>query len=38
MDEPTENTKQDSTITPESFDEETAIYLLKLLDGKMTIA
>lgn len=38
MDEPTENTEQDSTITPESFDEETAIYLLKLLDGKMALA
>lgn len=38
IDEPTENTEQDSTITPESFDKETAIYLLKLLDGKMTLA
>ena len=38
MDEPTENTEQASTITPESFDEETTIYLLKLLDGKMTLA
>lgn len=38
MDEPTENTEQDSTFTLESFDEETAIYLLKLLDGKMTLA
>lgn len=33
-----EVTEQDSTVSPASFDEDTAIYLLKLLDGKMTIA
>lgn len=37
LDEPTES-EQSSSITPSSFDEDTAIYLLKLLDGKMDLA
>lgn len=35
---PVETYKQPSTVSPSSFDEDTAIYLLKLLDGKMDIA
>lgn len=38
VDEPTETIEQDSTFSPSSFDEDTAIYLLKLLDGKMDLA
>lgn len=34
----TETVEQSVPITPSSFDEYTAIYLLKLLDGKMDIA
>lgn len=34
----TETVEQSVPITPSSFDEDTAIYLLKLLDGKMDIA
>lgn len=34
----TETAEQSATITPSSFDEDTAIFLLKLLDGKMDIA
>lgn len=30
--------EQTSTISPSSFDEDTVIFLLKLLDGKMDIA
>ncbi len=37
LDEPTTE-EQSATISPSSFDEDTAIYLLKLLDGKMDIA
>lgn len=37
LDEPTTE-EQPSTVSPSSFDEYTAIYLLKLLDGKMDIA
>ena len=34
----TETAEQSATISPSSFDEDTAIYLLKLFDGKMDIA
>jgi hypothetical protein len=37
LDEPTTE-EQSATISPSSFDEDTAIYLLKLLDSKMDIA
>ena len=37
LDEPTTE-EQSVPISPSSFDEDTAIYLLKLLDGKMDIA
>lgn len=37
LDEPTAE-EQSSAVSPSSFDEDTAIYLLKLLDGKMDIA
>ncbi len=33
-----ESDEQYPSITPSSFDEDTAIYLLKLLDGKMDLA
>lgn len=36
--EPTTSEEQSPSITPSSFDEDTAITLLKLLDGKMDIA
>ena len=35
--DPTETVEQ-SSFSPSSFDEDTAIYLLKLLDGKMDLA
>lgn len=37
LDEPSTE-EQSSTVSLTSFDEDTAIYLLKLLDGKMDIA
>ena len=37
LDEPTTE-EQPTAVSPSSFDEDTAIYLLKLLDGKMDIA
>ncbi len=37
LDEPSTE-EQPSTVSPSSFDEDTAIYLLKLLDGKLDIA
>ncbi|WP_251547936.1 Cas9 inhibitor AcrIIA9 family protein [Pumilibacter intestinalis] len=37
LDEPSTE-EQTSTISPSSFDEDTVIFLLKLLDGKMDIA
>lgn len=36
MDKPTEDVTP--TVSPSSFDEDTAVYLFKLLDGKMDIA
>ena len=36
--ESTESDEQTLSISPSSFDENTAIYLLKLLDGKMDLA
>lgn len=36
--DPAEDYKQPTAVSPSSFDEDTAIYLLKLLDGKMDIA
>ena len=37
LDEPTTE-EQSATISPSSFDEDTAIFLLKLLDGKMDLS
>ena len=36
--DPAEAYKQPTAVSPSSFDEDTAIFLLKLLDGKMDIA